>query len=127
MFEKVLEKILKKFKFVQDIRTDRDIFCMQYKTEKQYNENLLECCRKQQAEIEAMKADKDRMERILVCTISNMHMIFGIGEGRHINITGKELQEAVDMQIVTRENFAMDGIGIYCRKKKCRVAPVQPE
>lgn len=117
MFKKILEKALKKFKYVQDLGTDRDIYIRQYLTEKQYTEDLLECSRKQQEEINTLKADKDRMESLLAYTISNMHMIFGIGGGRHINLTEQELQDAAGMQIEMRDAFQISGISIYSVKR----------
>lgn len=117
MWNKIIEKILKKFKYVQDLGTDRDIYIRQYLTEKQYTEDLVECSRKQQEEINALKADKDRMESLLAYTISNMHMIFGIGGGRHINLTEQELQDAAGMQIEVKDAFPISGISIYSVKR----------
>lgn len=117
MFEGMIEKILKKFKYVQEVETDKDLFQKQYQAEKIYTYDLIECSRKQQEEINALKADKDRMESLLAYTISNMHMIFGIGGGRHINLTEQELQDAAGMQIEVKDAFPISGISIYSVKR----------
>lgn len=117
MLEKIKEKVLRKFKFVQELGTDRDIFRMQYMTEKQCNENVMECCRKQQEEINTLKADKDQMESLFAYTICNTHIISGIGDGRHIFVTPQGIQDAAGMQIEIKKSFPIDGFAIYSRKK----------
>lgn len=113
----MIERILKKFKYVQNLETDKAIFMQQYTKANEHVRDVLECCNEQQEVINELKADKDRMESLFSYTVRNMHMIFGVGDGRHINITDQGLQEAAGMQIDVRVAGPLSGISVYSVRK----------
>lgn len=109
----MIERILKRFKYVRDLETDKAIFMQQYTKANEDVRNILECCNEQQEEMKELKADKDRMESLFSYTVRNMPIIFGIGDGRHINITDQGLREAAGMRIEVREAGPVSGISVY--------------